>query len=875
MAVTRLINEGGVFTETVGVPSGVDPALVFDLENVRIDYSGSARNGIDYTVGMNVLSSSVQLGIRALRDDEVEGIEEATISATGRLVTIMPGATGTRYENVLGDWVEGTLATETVNTSVTFRINSAPVGTLDPIVHIGGGSSAPVRSLLDAFADGPGEVLRIGNPGAFDLGHSAGRLEADGTLRLDRVDAGAPDSFDLSILVRDDNDAFVRATQRIEIARLTLENPDPTVILIEGDAAPAFRFALSRPVDVPITLTARIAPAGFGNDVVVMQGDIAAGATSADLALLRAVRDDVLEPVETGRVTLTARAGDRAVPINGADAHAFDLEVWDALRSPVTPRLAQQGYDTASKLNKALFDKLDIALAAGAGADHAAVAQLYARKVAGALSVAIDAYAISAAYDARMTAAERLAERDAQIDATYDARRLLVAETGSAVAKTLVTSAAGSFAGGVMAGLLGVSTVALWPVLATVGVGWGAVLLYEAFEEDIKRAFVEDFSTLVPRSTYRSYYEEVDRARMDNPDLSLRFGTDSTAPVALTDAREAVLLTAADARVAGPAAALDGDVVFGMGAGGSILVEGARFGADGLRVTRGSAVLAIDLDGDGADDAVLTLAGTFDGIGFGVVPDAAGTLITVDTAVEPLVLTGTPGPDTLTGGPGDDTLAGAAGDDVLRGAAGRDLLNGGEGADTLDGGDGDDWIHGGLSPADRRDVVYAGAGNDTVHGGAGNDEVSGGDGDDLIFGEVGADTLIGNAGDDTLSGGSLADRLFGGPGDDFLNGGFGSDRLNGGPGADAFFHLGIRDHGSDWVQDYDAAQGDRLVFGGAGVRDHFQVNIAETAGAGLAGVAEAFVIHRPSGLILWALVDGGAQASINLQIGGAVVDLMA
>jgi hypothetical protein len=40
-------------------------------------------------------------------------------------------------------------------------------------------------------------------------------------------------------------------------------------------------------------------------------------------------------------------------------------------------------------------------------------------------------------------------------------------------------------------------------------------------------------------------------------------------------------------------------------------------------------------------------------------------------------------------------------------------------------------------------------------------------------------------------------------------------------------------------------------------------------------VDEAFVIYRPTGQILFALVDGNGQSSINLQIGGQVFDLMA
>jgi hypothetical protein len=224
---------------------------------------------------------------------------------------------------------------------------------------------------------------------------------------------------------------------------------------------------------------------------------------------------------------------------------------------------------------------------------------------------------------------------------------------------------------------------------------------------------------------------------------------------------------------------------------------------------------------------------------------------------------------------GNDLVAGGAGNDRLAGEAGDDTLNGGEGADTLDGGEGDDLIWGGLSPNDLRDVVFGLGGNDTIHGGAGNDDLNGGDGDDLIFGEAGADTVIGNAGNDTLNGGGLSDALFGGPGADVLNGGFGFDRLNGGAGADRFFHLGVRDHGSDWIQDFSAADGDSLLYGGTATAAQFQVNLARTPGAGAQGIDEAFVIHRPTGQILWALVDGGALTSITLQTGGQTFDLLA
>ena len=233
------------------------------------------------------------------------------------------------------------------------------------------------------------------------------------------------------------------------------------------------------------------------------------------------------------------------------------------------------------------------------------------------------------------------------------------------------------------------------------------------------------------------------------------------------------------------------------------------------------------------------------------------------------------GADELYGGAGHDRLLGGVGNDTLRGEDGNDTLYGGDGADTLNAGTGDDFIFGGDTVADLRDVIFGGDGNDRVDAGYGNDQIFGGNGNDTVEGGFGVDEIYGQAGDDVLTGSAFSDLIFGGDGADFINGGFGHDRLNGGAGADRFFHLGVAGHGSDWIQDYRAAEGDVLLAGIAGAtRSQFQVNLTETAGAGAAGVQEAFVIYKPTGQILWALVDGAAQAHINLQIGAQVFDLL-
>jgi len=239
---------------------------------------------------------------------------------------------------------------------------------------------------------------------------------------------------------------------------------------------------------------------------------------------------------------------------------------------------------------------------------------------------------------------------------------------------------------------------------------------------------------------------------------------------------------------------------------------------------------------------------------------AIGTLIPFSVSV--------PGPEEA------QYLEGTDLGELIRGYGGNDTILGHDGNDTLDGGDGDDVIVGGTLASDLRDNIYGGNGNDSIDGGHGNDELRGDAGNDTILGGAGVDTIIGGAGDDVLTGQTWSDVILGGDGMDFINGGFGHDRLNGGADADRFYHLGVEGHGSDWVQDFSDTGGDVLVFGGTGSISDFQVNVTETEAAGQAGVEEAFVIHKPTQQILWALVDGAAQEEITILIGGTEYDLL-
>lgn len=147
--------------------------------------------------------------------------------------------------------------------------------------------------------------------------------------------------------------------------------------------------------------------------------------------------------------------------------------------------------------------------------------------------------------------------------------------------------------------------------------------------------------------------------------------------------------------------------------------------------------------------------------------------------------------------------------------------------------------------------------------------------DDILVGGRQIDDLFGEAGDDILTGQAGRDRLAGGSGADFINGGWGPDTLIGDGGADRFYHAIVAGHGSDWITDFSNAEGDHLVFSGGAEVDDFQVNYAASADKGQADVDEAFIIWRPTGQIVFALIDGAELDAIWLNLDSGTLDLLA
>jgi Ca2+-binding RTX toxin-like protein len=150
-------------------------------------------------------------------------------------------------------------------------------------------------------------------------------------------------------------------------------------------------------------------------------------------------------------------------------------------------------------------------------------------------------------------------------------------------------------------------------------------------------------------------------------------------------------------------------------------------------------------------------------------------------------------------------LAALGGDDYVRGSTDSEAMRGNQGNDTLEGQ----------------------GGNDTLWGGQDSDVLYGGTGDDLLSGNLGNDYLFGDADNDLLRGGQGEDALVGGAGNDTLIGDLGVDRLWGSEGADVFVLRtdtatpppvdcgcgnvdGLDEITSDFILDYNSAQGDRI-----------------------------------------------------------------
>ena len=144
-------------------------------------------------------------------------------------------------------------------------------------------------------------------------------------------------------------------------------------------------------------------------------------------------------------------------------------------------------------------------------------------------------------------------------------------------------------------------------------------------------------------------------------------------------------------------------------------------------------------------------------------------------------------------------------------------VQGGDGIEIFDLGSGVDTAGAGRN----FNIILGGSGADILKAEGYWEDVFGGSGDDTITATGKGAWLFGGTGNDTITGSDtdwyLRERLFGGDGNDIIDGGggrdiiyggAGDDSLTGGSGADIFvFSEG---HGTDTIQDFNAAEGDKI-----------------------------------------------------------------
>ena len=196
------------------------------------------------------------------------------------------------------------------------------------------------------------------------------------------------------------------------------------------------------------------------------------------------------------------------------------------------------------------------------------------------------------------------------------------------------------------------------------------------------------------------------------------------------------------------------------------------------------------------------------------------------------------GNDVLSGGDGDDSLLGMDGNDAIDGQGGNDQMIGGLGDDSFVINSISDAAAEFNGTAEGIDTVYAHI--DYTLGGSieqlilveGTAAVAGaGDANNnVIIGNSAVNTIYGNDGADTLYGFANNDVLVGGDGADILDSGTGDDNLSGNADADLFkFAVG---DGLDVINDFSAAQVDRLVISSALAADFAAFQAAGTTVSG-------------------------------------------
>ncbi|MDJ0894329.1 MAG: Ig-like domain-containing protein [Alphaproteobacteria bacterium] len=271
---------------------------------------------------------------------------------------------------------------------------------------------------------------------------------------------------------------------------------------------------------------------------------------------------------------------------------------------------------------------------------------------------------------------------------------------------------------------------------------------------------------------------------------------------------------------------------------GKVIVLGAELDEDDIQVNAAPAYGIVDTI-DGWHDALYPIGETDPN---SLARDASANPYAAELGIELVSPTATPlaSPEVAAA----QTLTGNGESETLEAGAGNDTINGGEGADYLMGGVGDDVLNGG----DGIDFLNGGYGQDRLDGGAGDDV--------LIFGSDGGEPDVGQAVDGDPADYRVFDNLF--LADDVAYGGEGADTFAFVPQISAKESIvakhtdattgninwaavagengNVHDHwvdafGTDYIADFNAGEGDRIVLYGHTVDPQFELSDINGDGA--------------------------------------------
>ena len=243
------LNEGDdlSFTIELNRPSGIilpfpntgaPSELINEVFISDVSLSGTATLDEDYSVfaGFNSEFDAITLNFAALPDDIVEDDENALVSFSGYVDWIVPDDFSEgEFQNLLGDFVPGTIERLDFSVSLDVNINSAPEGDPIPVDDYTFVEPGIVTNVLTTFADGSEEEFDV-IPFSFSSELVTGEILANGDLLLTESVAPPGQIVAIQFVVEDTRGAQTESEQIINFGALADDFLPGDTALVLGSA---------------------------------------------------------------------------------------------------------------------------------------------------------------------------------------------------------------------------------------------------------------------------------------------------------------------------------------------------------------------------------------------------------------------------------------------------------------------------------------------------------------------------------------------------------------------------------------------------------------------------------------------------------------